>query len=96
MPDVGLDKMRRFVVPLAGGVLQLLVHGVAVGVFLAGRCVADGIDVTHWLISATGELFSEDDGVEFWPWTVEGTELPPWENCVLPTSTEKRLFAGGS
>jgi len=63
MPDAGLDTTRRVEsvceVPLGAGVLYLLVSGVAVGVIIDRHCVADG------LISATRELFSEDEGVEF-------------------------------
>jgi hypothetical protein len=53
------------VIPLGAGVLQLLVPGVAVGVFIDRRCVADEVEVTHRGISATRELFGEDEGVEF-------------------------------
>jgi len=63
MPDVGLDTTRRVEsvceVRLGAGVLPLLVPGVAVGVNIDRRCVAD------WVISATRELFSEDERVEF-------------------------------
>jgi len=51
MPDAGLDTMRRVesvcMVTLGGGVLRLLVTGVAVGVIIDRRCVADGVEVTH-------------------------------------------------
>jgi len=47
MPDAGLDTTRRVEVPLGAGVLRLLVPGVAVGVFVDRRCVADGVEVTH-------------------------------------------------
>jgi len=96
MPDAGLDTMRRVEVPPGAGVLWLLVPGVAVGVFVDRRCVADGVEVTRWLISVTRELFSEDEGVEFWPWIVEGTELSPGEESLSPTGTETHLLAGGS
>jgi hypothetical protein len=43
--------------------LRLLVPGVAVGVIIDSRCVADGVEVTRCVISATRELFSEDEGV---------------------------------
>jgi len=69
MPDVGQDTTRRVesvcMVPLGAGVLPLLVPGVAVGVFIDSRCVADGVEVTRCVISATRELFSEDEEVEF-------------------------------
>jgi hypothetical protein len=69
MPDAGLDTTRRVesvcMVPQGAGVLRLLVPGVAVGVIIDHRCVADGVEVTHCVISATRELFSEDEGVEF-------------------------------
>jgi hypothetical protein len=45
MPDAGLDTMRRVEVPPGAGVLRLLVPGVAVGVFVDRRCVADGVEV---------------------------------------------------
>jgi len=63
MPDMGLDTTRRVgsvcEVPLGASVLRLLVPGVAGGVIIDRRCVADGV------ISATRELFSEDERVEF-------------------------------
>jgi hypothetical protein len=69
MPDAGLDTMRRVesvcIVPLGAGVLRLLVPGVAVGVIIDSCCVADGVEVTRCVISATRELFSKDEGVEF-------------------------------
>jgi len=69
MPDAGLDTTQRVesvcMVPLGAGVLQLLVPGLAVGVIIDSRCVADGVEVTRCVISATRELFSEDKGVEF-------------------------------
>jgi len=46
MPDAGLDPTRRVEVPPGAGVLQLLVPGVAVGVSVDRRCVADGVEVT--------------------------------------------------
>ena len=45
--------------------LQLLVPGVAVGVIIDHRGVVDGVEVKLRMISATRELFSEDEGVEF-------------------------------
>jgi len=63
MPDAGLDTTRCVdsvrVVPLGGGVLRLLVPAVAVGVIMDHHWVADRVT------SATRELFSEDEGVEF-------------------------------
>jgi len=51
MPDAGLDITRCVesvcMVPLGAGVLRLLVHGVAVGVIIDRRCVADGVEVMH-------------------------------------------------
>jgi len=96
MPDAGLDTTRRVEVPPGAGLLRLLVPGVAVGVFIDHRCVAAGVEVTGWLKYATRELFSKDEGVEFWPWIVQGTELPPWEDSLSPTGTEMSLSAGGS
>ena len=52
-------------IPLGAGVLELLVPGVAVGVIIDCRCVADGVEVTRLVISATRELFSKDEGMEF-------------------------------
>jgi len=67
MPYAGLYTTRRVEsvceVPLGAGVLRLFVPGTAVGVIITCRCVADLV------ISATRELFSEAEGVEFWPWT---------------------------
>jgi len=63
MPDAGLDTTRRIEsvceVPPVAGMLRLLLPGVAVGIIIHRRCVADGV------ISATRELFREDQGVEF-------------------------------
>jgi len=51
MPDAGLDTTRRVqsvcMVPLGAGVLRLLVPGMAVGVIIDRRCVADGVEVTR-------------------------------------------------
>jgi len=96
MLDAGLNITRHVEVPPGAGVLRLLVPGVAVGVFIDRRCVVGGVEVTRWLISATRDLFSKDEGVQFWPWIVEGTELPPWEESLSPTGTETHLLAGGS
>jgi len=69
MPDAGLDTTRRIesvcMAPLGAGVLRLLVPGVAVGVIIDSRYVADGVEVRHCVISATRELFSKDERVEF-------------------------------
>ena len=65
MPNVGLDTTRRIEVPPGAGVLRLLVTGLAVGVFIDRCCVADGVKVMCRVISATRELFSEDEGMEF-------------------------------
>jgi len=69
MPDAGLDTTRHIesvcMVPLGAGVLRLLVPGVAVGVIIDSRCVADGVEATRCVISATREVFSEDEGLEF-------------------------------
>jgi hypothetical protein len=47
MPDVGLDTTRPIVsvcmVPLGAGVLRLFAPGVAVGVIIDSRCVANGM-----------------------------------------------------
>jgi len=68
MPDAELDTTRRVesvgVIPLRAAVLHLLVPGMAVGSNCDRRSVADGVVVTHWVISATRELFIEDEGVE--------------------------------
>jgi hypothetical protein len=68
MPDTGLDTMRRVesvcMVPLGAGVLRLHVPGMAVGVIIDRLCVADGVEVMRCVISAMGELFSKDEGVE--------------------------------
>ena len=51
MPDARLDTTRRVEsvceVPPAVSVLQLLVHSMAVGVFIDCRCVADRMEVTR-------------------------------------------------
>ena len=47
MPTAGLDTTRHVEVPPDAGVLPLLVTGVAVGVFIDRRCVADGVQVTR-------------------------------------------------
>ena len=51
MQDAGLDAMRCIesvsMVPVGIGVLRLLIHGVAVGVFIHRHCVVDWVEVTH-------------------------------------------------
>jgi len=96
MPDTGLDTTRHVEVPPGAGVLRLLVPGVAVGLFMDHCGVVDVVDLMGWVISATRELFSEDEGVEFSPWIVENTELPPSEESLSPAGTDTRLLAGGS
>jgi len=63
MPDAGPDTIPHVQsvceVPLGAGVLRLLGPGVAVGVIIDRGSVAD------WVLSATRELFCEDEGVEF-------------------------------
>jgi len=48
MPDAGLDTTRLvesvYKVPAGAGVLRLLVTGMAVGVFIDRRSVADGVE----------------------------------------------------
>jgi hypothetical protein len=65
MPNVRLDTTRHVEVPLGAVVLQLLVTGLAVGVFIDRGSVADGVEVTCSVISAMRELFSEEEGMEF-------------------------------
>jgi len=69
MPDTGQNTMRNVESlcedPPGAGVRRLLVPGVAVGVFIEGCCAVDGVEVTCSMISATRELFSKDEGVEF-------------------------------
>jgi len=83
MPDTGLDTTWRIEsvcnILLGASVLQLLLPGMAVGVLIDRHCVADRMEVPHWLISATHEVISNDEGVEFWPWIVEAMELPSGE-----------------
>jgi len=51
MPDARLDTTRRVEsvceVPPGAGVLRLLIPGIAVGVIIDRRCVADGVTVTR-------------------------------------------------
>jgi len=99
MPDAGLTTMGCIESvcehPLGAGVLLLLVSGLAVGEYIIHRCVADRVQVPHRVISATREVFSKGEGVEFWPWVLEVTELPPWEESLLPASMETSHLAGG-
>jgi hypothetical protein len=66
MPDARQDTTRRIEsvceVHPGAGVLRLLIPGIAVGVIIDCRCVADGVTVT---LPATPEMLSEDEGVEF-------------------------------
>jgi len=96
MPDDGLDTTRHVEVPPGAGLLWLLVPSVAVGEFIDRCCLANGVLVMCCVISATRELFSKDVGVEFGPWIVEATELPPREESLSPAGTETRFVAGGS
>jgi len=69
MLDVGLDRTPSVesacVVPAGAAAVRLLVPGVAVGVVIDCRCVADWVEVTYRVISATPELYIQDEGVEF-------------------------------
>jgi len=47
MLDAGRDTMGRVEVPPRAVGLRLLVPGVAVGVFIDHRCVADAVEVTR-------------------------------------------------
>jgi hypothetical protein len=51
IPGAGLDTMRClesvWVIPLGAGVLRRLLPGVAVGVIIDRRGVADGVEVTR-------------------------------------------------
>jgi len=100
MPDAGLHTTWCIesvcMVSPGAGVLQLFLCSMAVGVFINCRCVADGVEVTRLLISATRELFSDDTGLELWSWIVEGMELPSCEESLPPAGTEMRHSTGGS
>jgi hypothetical protein len=96
MPNVRLDTTRCVHVPPGAGVVWLLVTSLAVGVFIDCHWVADRVEVTRWVISSMWELFSEDEGMEFWSWIVEATELPPWEESLSPAGTKMRALAGES
>jgi len=99
MPDAELDTTRHVesvcVILLVAGVLGLVVPSVEVGVIIDRRCVVDGMEVRRWVISVTRELFSEDEGGEFWPWIVEATELPPWEEFLSPASYRNASLSRG-
>jgi len=99
-PDVGLDTTQPVqsvcVVPPGAGMLWLLVPGMVVGVFFNLCFVAELVDVTCWVISATRELFCKDEGVQFWHWIAEATELPPWRQSLSPGGTQTHPLAGGS
>jgi len=100
MPKAGLHTMRSVEsvceVRLGAGGLWLRVPSMAVRVLIPRHCVADRVEATHWVIYAMWELFSEDEGVEFWPWIVAATELPTREESLLPAGTEMCLLAGQS
>jgi len=97
MPDAVLDTTQRvesvWGVPPGACVVRLLVPSVAVGVFIDRYCVVHRVEVMRRVISAMRELFSKDEGVEFWPSIVQASELFPWEENHLPASTETRLLA---
>jgi len=60
IPDAELDTMQQVAVLSGAGVLQRPVPRRVVGVFIARRSVADGVEVTCWVMSATQKLFSEE------------------------------------
>jgi len=99
MLDKGLDATQQVQSvcehPLSAGGVWLVVPGLVLGVLIACRCVADWVESTRWVISATQELFSEGKGVEVWPWIVEAMALPPWETSLLPAGIETCLLPGG-
>jgi hypothetical protein len=68
MLDVGLDTTRPAESvckgALGAGVLQLVEPCMVVVVFVDRSCVGHRVGVTRGVISATRELFSEDEGVE--------------------------------
>jgi hypothetical protein len=47
IPDAGLYTMRHVQVPPGADVLQHHVPGIAVGVFIGPRCIADEVEVTY-------------------------------------------------
>jgi len=44
MLDSGLETTQSDDLPPAAGVILLLVHGMAVGVFIDCHCIADGVE----------------------------------------------------
>ena len=71
-------------VPLGAGVPRL-----EVGVFIDGRSVADRVEMISWVTSPKRELLSQDVVVDIWPWIVEASEHPPWEQFPLPGGTDQ-------
>jgi len=47
-----LDTTQHVAVPPGAAVLPMLVTGVALRVLIDRRCVADGVEVTRWVITA--------------------------------------------
>jgi hypothetical protein len=96
MPGGGLDQTQRVDIPPGDGVLHLQLPCITVVVFLTRRWVADRLELTRWVISATQELFNQDEVVEVWPWICEATELPPWMETLSPAGTETHLLPHAS
>jgi len=65
MLDARQYSAQCIYVPPGVGLLRLLVPGVAVGVFVDHCCVVDWGEFTRGFISPMGELFREDEQVEF-------------------------------
>jgi hypothetical protein len=65
LPNAGLNATRDIQTPPGGGVLQLLITGMAGDVFIDRRCVVDRVKGTRCVICSTRQLFNEDDGMEF-------------------------------
>jgi hypothetical protein len=69
MPDAGLDMTRRIesvcMVLLGAAVLRLLEPGMAFGIIIDRRCIPEVVEVTRCVISATRELCSKVEGLEF-------------------------------
>jgi hypothetical protein len=97
MPDMGLGTTRHvesvFEVPRGACQQRLVAPSMGVGVFVRCRCVADTVEVTHSVICQMRELFSKDEGVEFWPWIIEAMELPPEEESLLLAGMAMRHVA---